>query len=81
MHYTDDELQGLYKSFDTDGDGSVSKSELKEGLKKLGRLNITDEQVNNLLKNVDEDGNGTLDFDEFKQLMSIQLTYTENEIK
>jgi calmodulin len=70
-HHNDDpdrELKDAFKVFDTDGSGSISKSELKQLMKNLGQR-LTDEELDAMMGEVDTDGNGEIDFQEFKQMM------------
>ena len=52
----------VFKSLDTDGDGSVSAAELRAALEKRG-LGITDDQLQAMISSADTDGNGELSFE------------------
>ena len=52
----------VFKTLDTDGDGSVSAAELRAALEKRG-LGVTDDQLQAMLKAADTDGNGQLSFE------------------
>lgn len=52
----------VFKSIDTDGDGSVSAAELRVALEQSG-VGVTEEQLQELLKLADTDGNGQLSFE------------------
>ncbi|CAB1100423.1 unnamed protein product [Ectocarpus sp. CCAP 1310/34] len=62
------------KLCDVNGDGSVTKSELKDALWSLGQ-NPTEEETDHIFREYDADKTGTLDFNEFKLLMTARLTY------
>ncbi|CAN0525452.1 unnamed protein product, partial [Ectocarpus sp. 8 AP-2014] len=62
------------KLCDVNGDGSVTKSELKDALWSLGQ-NPTEEETDHIFRDYDADKTGTLDFNEFKLLMTARLTY------
>lgn len=59
---------------DVNGDGSVTKSELKDALWSLGQ-NPTEEETDHIFREYDADKTGTLDFNEFKLLMTARFTY------
>lgn len=62
------------KLCDVNGDGSVTKFELKEALWTLGQ-HPSEEEMDLIFREHDTDQTGTLDFNEFKQLMTTRLTY------
>jgi calmodulin len=64
----DRELRDAFKVFDKDGNGTISKSELKILMQNLGQR-LSDEELEAMMGEVDTDGNGEIDFDEFKQMM------------
>lgn len=54
----------IFKELDTNGDGKLSKEEVKDGYSKyLGDFN--EEQIENIFNNLDFDHSGFLDFSEF----------------
>lgn len=59
---------------DVNGDGSVTKPELKEALWSLGQ-HPSEEEMDLMFRDYDVDQTGTLDFNEFKLLMVARLTY------
>ena len=59
-----DDLIGLFKKFDQDGDGSIDQSELKALLHVSG-IDATDAQVATVLADDDTDGDGRIEFAEF----------------
>lgn len=61
-------LRAAFKEFDQDGNGTISRAELKLTMKKLGD-NLTDEMIDRIIEEVDADGNGEIDFEEFVVMM------------
>lgn len=49
------EFASSFRMFDTDGDGRVTKDELRITMRKLGQ-NPTEEELDNMMAEVDEDG-------------------------
>ncbi|KAL7480139.1 hypothetical protein ACHAW6_005848, partial [Cyclotella cf. meneghiniana] len=64
----DRELREAFKVFDSDGNGSISKSELQRIMSNLGQR-LSDAELDDMMEEVDTDGNGEIDFNEFKQMM------------
>lgn len=65
---TDDEIRQQFNFFDSNGDGKISKKELKKGLKKL-KQDSSSKIVKEMMKNADVDGDGEVDFEEFKNIL------------
>ena len=59
-----DELKKAFAVMDTNGDGVVTKEELKNLLKGLGE-EVNDDVVEEMIKIADENGDGKIQFDEF----------------
>ncbi|ESW30539.1 hypothetical protein PHAVU_002G161200 [Phaseolus vulgaris] len=57
-------LKEMFKSMDTDNNGTITFEELKAGLPKLG-TKISESEVSQLMEAADVDGNGTIDYIEF----------------
>lgn len=63
----EEEIQGLKQMFaniDTDGSGTITYEELKEGLARLGSK-LTETEVKALMEAADQDGSGSIDYIEF----------------
>ncbi|CAO2836281.1 unnamed protein product [Amaranthus hypochondriacus] len=63
----EEEIQGMKQMFsnmDTDGSGSITYDELKEGLARLGSK-LSETEVKALMEAADQDGSGTIDYIEF----------------
>ncbi|KAH8522056.1 hypothetical protein Peur_040613 [Populus x canadensis] len=64
---SEEEIMGLkemFKSMDTDNNGTITFEELKAGLPKLG-TKLSESEVRQLMEAADVDGNGTIDYIEF----------------
>ncbi|KAJ4840037.1 Calcium-dependent protein kinase 17 [Turnera subulata] len=64
---SEEEIMGLkemFKGIDTDGSGTITLEELKQGLAKQG-TRLSEYEVKQLMEAADADGNGTIDYDEF----------------
>ncbi|XP_062855625.1 calcium-binding protein 1a [Trichomycterus rosablanca] len=64
------ELRNAFKEFDTNGDGWISTSELREAMRKLLGHQVAHRDLEDILKDVDLNGDGRVDFDEFVRMMS-----------
>merc|ERR1712238_579541 len=59
------ELENMFKKIDADGNGSISKAEVKGLVDEAGVANMSERDYNVLFGSIDLDENGTLDFAEF----------------
>ncbi|XP_043571876.1 calcium-binding protein 1a isoform X1 [Chiloscyllium plagiosum] len=64
------ELRDAFKEFDTNGDGEISTTELREAMKKLLGQQVGHRDIEEILKDVDLNGDGRVDFEEFVRMMS-----------
>ena len=78
MSMDEKQLKETFKLFDKDNDGTITKVELKEMMKKLGK-EPSDEEVEAMIKEVDSDGDGQIDFEEFKNMMQADAENDEAE--
>jgi len=60
----DDEVRKIFSKFDKNGDGKISRSELKEMLSTLGS-ETTSEEVKRMMEELDQNGDGFIDLKEF----------------
>ncbi|EAT43328.1 AAEL005222-PA [Aedes aegypti] len=77
-----EELREAFSLFDTNGDGTITCSELGTVLRSLGK-NVSDAEVEELLKEVNVDHEGMIHFPDFVAMMSIRLRdfNSEEELK
>jgi len=61
------ELRRVFSTFDKNGDGLISKQEMRESFDKL-RLCIDEEELGCTIQTVDVNGDGYVDFEEFVTL-------------
>lgn len=57
-------LTETFKALDVNGDGVLSKDEIKNGYKKTN-VNMTNNELDELLKDVDYNNNATINYTEF----------------
>jgi len=63
----EEELESLaqaFSKFDKNGDGLISKEELRTALTTMGLAKLSDEEVDELFADADTDENGYIDFNE-----------------
>ena len=70
MQHDDEEEEMIeaFKVFDRDGDGLISKAELKHVMSNLGE-NLTDDEIDEMLTGADLDGDGMINYEEFVKMM------------
>lgn len=59
-----EEVKKIFNKFDKNGDGRISRSELKDVLKALGS-DISSDEVKRIMSEIDTDGDGYIDLEEF----------------
>ena len=57
----DEELQKAFKEFDKNGDGFISREELKEVMHSVGDM-LTDDELDQMIKSADMDRDGQVDY-------------------
>uniref|UniRef100_A0A8R1XVH7 EF-hand domain-containing protein n=1 Tax=Onchocerca volvulus TaxID=6282 RepID=A0A8R1XVH7_ONCVO len=60
----EEDLRGIFKEFDLNGDGYIQKDELNAVMVKMGQC-PTDDELNAMFSAADTDQDGNIDFDEF----------------
>ena len=65
-----DEMRQMFKIFDPEQKGYVTKEELKTVLKEKLKLPFTDQQIDGMLDYADSAGDGRINYYEFIQMMS-----------
>ena len=64
-----DDIKDAFNMFDQNGDGSISKDELKVVMKSLGQ-NASDENIREILHEVGCTNNDSIDYPEFLTMMT-----------
>ncbi|XP_031497918.1 probable calcium-binding protein CML18 [Nymphaea colorata] len=62
-----EEMERVFRRFDTDGDGKISVSELGELLRAFGSA-VSEDEAARMMRDVDVNGDGFIDMDEFAQI-------------
>ncbi|XVF82748.1 hypothetical protein PTKIN_Ptkin16aG0074400 [Pterospermum kingtungense] len=73
------EMKKVFKKFDKNGDGKISREELKSILGALGSTPSSDE-VDRIMSEMDKDGNGYVDLDEFIAFHGTNINGDETEL-
>jgi len=60
-------IRDMFTIADIDGDGEISKEELKVAVSKIGFTWLGDKQIDGIFKRADLNGDGVIDFEEFKK--------------
>lgn len=60
----EDDLRGIFREFDLNGDGFIQKNELKAVMTKMGQ-SPTEEELTAMFNTADKDNDGNIDFHEF----------------
>ena len=63
-------MREAFDMFDADKSGTISVSEIKSVLAKLGK-SMSDKQIKKMMDEVDTDKSGEIDFDEFLKMMGM----------
>jgi calcium-dependent protein kinase len=56
------DLMETFKSLDVDGNGVLTRAELKEGLLKIHGIAKNEKEIDDLIKMVDSNNSGSIDF-------------------
>ncbi|KAK1744405.1 hypothetical protein QTG54_004938 [Skeletonema marinoi] len=67
---TDEQIDRIFKTIDTDDSGTIDADELKVALDDMG-MKLSEQCVASMLKVVDENGDGVVDILEFRTLVNI----------
>lgn len=59
------DLLELFKQWDLNGDGVLTRDEIMKGYKNTYNNTVKEEDIDDMIKSVDLDGNGSIDYNEF----------------
>ncbi|KAF3961751.1 hypothetical protein CMV_013670 [Castanea mollissima] len=77
---TTDEVKKIFNKFDKNGDGKISRDELKDILHALGSRTTADE-VSRIMSEIDKDGDGFISLDEFAEFHKGGSSSSESSTK
>jgi len=63
------ETRELFKNFDLDGDGVISRRELKSGMKNIFAQDIPEDKLTKMIMDADSTGRGSICFEDFCKMM------------
>ncbi|EPB80601.1 EF hand [Ancylostoma ceylanicum] len=63
----DEDLKGIFREFDLNGDGFIQRDELRSVMQKMGQ-SPTEEELDAMFNAADQDHDGNIDFKEFLQI-------------
>jgi len=69
MYIQEDVCWAVFRSFDKDGNGKISKEEIAEVLKDRDVRGVAPADISLIMSQIDSDGDGELDFQEFMKMM------------
>lgn len=69
IDYEDEMLRAKFNEFDLDGDGSITKKELKTVLRSMGS-EMPEAEAEAMIHEADKNGDGVISFDEFKAVLT-----------
>ena len=73
------QIEENFRLFDTNGDGTISQTELAEALEKQG-AELSETDLERIWREVDQDESGCIDFEEFVTLMAENFEVTDQEL-
>lgn len=68
MSRTTSELRRVFATFDENGDGLISRTELGALMKKLDDAGVPEEELTSMMESADKNGDGLVNFEEFVEL-------------
>ncbi|GMH97435.1 hypothetical protein TrVE_jg3233 [Triparma verrucosa] len=70
-------MRDAFNLFDTDGDGSVTKDELKHVMQTLFNTELSEEELDKMVSDVDKDNDGEVSFEEFQAKVQSVINETQ----
>ena len=68
-------LEVVFKIYDRDGNGLISREEMKTTIKAIAGIEIEESIIDSTMEHADTDKDGTVDLEEFKALYKKVSTY------
>jgi calmodulin len=65
-------LQAAFQVFDTDGDGTISKEEIRKVMREMGE-NLLEEDMDDVLSGIDRNGDDLIRYDEFARVVTKEI--------
>lgn len=76
------ELNRVFMSLDTTGDGRINAEELRAGCQRVFGISVTPAEVTDIVKQIDTDSNGFIDYSEFiMAAMDRELLLSKNRLR
>jgi len=74
----EDEIREAFKVFDMDGNGFISRTELRHVMMNLGEK-MSEDECNYLVEEADVDGDGQINYEEFNSMMNSAGQYSKGD--
>ena len=66
---SDERLEGVFRMFDRDRSGSISKNDIQKAMNNLGEKCLTQRELNEIITKHDKSHHGTISLEDFKLMM------------
>ena len=77
--FSDDNLMHAFETFDTDGDGFISVSELKEFFHGVGEITVTQEECREMIGTEGTKSSDQMSYEEFREMMTKESGQAESQ--
>ncbi|GAM27303.1 hypothetical protein SAMD00019534_104780, partial [Acytostelium subglobosum LB1] len=65
----EDEIRASFKVFDIDGNGFITKTELRQAMLNMGEK-LSETEIDEMIKEADVDGDGQINYEEFAKMIA-----------